>query len=205
VAGNWQFPKSFSQIHGHEFSQLLAATLALMSTDIQLVSINLDREQFIEEAYICELGRVQEAYPQIQVVVELTEHDGKVTNRQLIDAAARYVQSRIWICLDDVGTGDNQISLCNKLIRTSVSTNLPCKTFMVKKTMRRVSARIFSFGVSRQPCTTNFSPLKDLKMRLISKLRKTIMLILNKGTTLVDHTKSQRSQRYWWQITNLMN
>jgi hypothetical protein len=36
VAGNWQFPKSFSQIHGHEFSQLLAATLALMSTDIQL-------------------------------------------------------------------------------------------------------------------------------------------------------------------------
>lgn len=88
VAGNWQFPKSFSQIHGHEFSQLLAATLALMSTDIQLVSINLDREQFIEEAYICELGRVQEEYPQIQVVVELTEHDGKVTNRQLIDAAA---------------------------------------------------------------------------------------------------------------------
>ena len=115
VAGNWQFPKSFSQIHGHEFSQLLAATLALMSTDIQLVSINLDREQFIEEAYICELGRVQEEHPQIQVVVELTEHDGKVTNRQLIYAATCYVQSGIWICLDDVGTGDNQISFVQQI------------------------------------------------------------------------------------------
>ena len=43
VAGIWQFTKSSRQVHGHDFSTLLAATLAGVTTEITVVSITLAR------------------------------------------------------------------------------------------------------------------------------------------------------------------
>jgi EAL domain-containing protein (putative c-di-GMP-specific phosphodiesterase class I) len=75
------------------------------------VSINLDQPEFIDSSYIEELGRAQRVCSDMQIVVELTERPAGATITQLIDAASAYKLQDLWVCLDDVGTGANQIDL----------------------------------------------------------------------------------------------
>lgn len=113
--GQWRFPRDFGKFKANDFADLLTATIDALPTGVQLVSVNLDQPEFINEQYISQLGRVQHVCQNVQVIVELTERDRGVTHKQLTAAAAAYQAQGVWVCLDDVGTGANQLSLVEQM------------------------------------------------------------------------------------------
>lgn len=115
VDGKWHFPEDFGKFDPTDFADALIATLHLVLGNTQMVSINLDPDDFVSPRYVTELGRAQIACPDVQIIVELTEHPGHVSLKQLAAAADSYRKQDLWVCLDDVGTGQNQIDLVTTL------------------------------------------------------------------------------------------
>ncbi|WP_155287239.1 EAL domain-containing protein [Lacticaseibacillus zhaodongensis] len=115
VDGKWHFPDDFGKFDAAEFADALINTLHHVSGNTQMVSINLDPDDFVSTRYIHELSRAQFACPTVQIIVELTEHNGRVSLKQLAEAANSFRRHDLWVCLDDVGTGENQINLVSAL------------------------------------------------------------------------------------------
>ncbi|KRM56294.1 EAL domain-containing protein [Lacticaseibacillus sharpeae] len=113
--GQWRFPADFGKFTASEFAQTLVDTIGALPAGIQLVSINLDQPQFIDPQYIDQLGVAQRACPDTLIIVELTERPYNVPIAQLVTAAAAYQDLGLWVCLDDVGTGANQVDLVEAL------------------------------------------------------------------------------------------
>lgn len=115
VADQWRFPQDFGAYSATEIADLLIETVKTLGNRAQLLSLNLDRPEFIREDYVKEMARAQRACPQVQICVELTERPGDVSAKQLIDAASGYASANLWVCIDDVGTGDNELEVVGEL------------------------------------------------------------------------------------------
>jgi len=113
--GNWVFPQNFNQFSAQQIRDLAIASIKALPKNVALVSINLDQIQFIRPDFIAGMTQVQKACYPVEVVIELTERPQKVPLSDLIDAARQYQANQLWVCLDDVGTGDNTIRLANAL------------------------------------------------------------------------------------------
>ncbi|WKF85101.1 EAL domain-containing protein [Lacticaseibacillus pantheris] len=116
--GEWHLPADFGAFAVRDFDELLRATLATLPQDLQLVSLNLDQEQFVDPDYVAQLGRWhQSGGPQL--IIELTERMGvganQVTPVRLVEAARIYQEAGLRVCVDDVGTGANQPELVDVL------------------------------------------------------------------------------------------
>jgi EAL domain-containing protein (putative c-di-GMP-specific phosphodiesterase class I) len=116
--GEWQLPADFSKFSPSTMANLIGATLKTLPQDFELVSFNLDQEQFIYEAYTTLLVAVQ-AQLDYALVIELTERRGigrkTIQLDDLITAAQRFQAVGLRVCLDDVGTGENQTTLVDAL------------------------------------------------------------------------------------------
>lgn len=115
AADQWRFPKDFGVYPAAEIADLLIETVKALGNRAQLLSLNLDRPEFIRDDYVKEMGRAQRACPQVQLCVELTERSGNVSAEQLIHAASGYASANLWVCIDDVGTGDNELEVVGEL------------------------------------------------------------------------------------------
>lgn len=113
--GNWVFPQNFNQFSAQQIRDLAITSIKALPKNVALVSINLDQIQFIRPDFIAGMTQVQKACYPVEVVIELTERPQKVPLSDLIDAARQYQANQLWVCLDDVGTGDNTIRLANAL------------------------------------------------------------------------------------------
>lgn len=113
--GQWVFPKDFGKFSPKDIASLLVSTIKSLPDSIQLVSLNLDQPQFIDSKYATELGAAQRDCPDTQIIVELTEHKYGINTGQLRSAASALQQQRLWVCLDDVGTGANDITLAEQM------------------------------------------------------------------------------------------
>lgn len=116
--GNWHLPEDFSKFSAKTMAHLIAATLKTLPKDFELVSFNLDQEQFIDPQYTDLLVRVQ-AQLDYALVIELTErrvHGTKtIALSDLVTAAKHFTEVGLRVCLDDVGTGENQAALVDAL------------------------------------------------------------------------------------------
>lgn len=111
---HWQVPSDFTQFTASDIVALLDQTLAVLPTDLPLLSFNLDQAQFVDPEFVAALARLHAKRP-VELVVELTEHDDHVAVDALQQAAASYVQSGLHVCLDDVGNGANKQTLVEAL------------------------------------------------------------------------------------------
>ncbi|WP_125708290.1 EAL domain-containing protein [Lacticaseibacillus porcinae] len=116
--GEWELPADFSQFSPNTMANLIGATLKTLPQDFQLVSFNLDQAQFIDTKYIDLLVAVQ-AQLDYALVIELTERRGHgsatIALSDLVAAAQRFQEAGLRVCLDDVGTGENQLPLVEAL------------------------------------------------------------------------------------------
>ncbi|KRM87593.1 hypothetical protein [Lacticaseibacillus thailandensis] len=77
--GEWYLPSDFGQFKVSALDDLLGATFAGMPSDLLLVSLNLDEEQFADPEYYTQLGVCQrKGGPRL--IVELTERLGTGAN-----------------------------------------------------------------------------------------------------------------------------
>lgn len=114
----WQVPHDFSRFSAKMMCDLLVETLPTLPAAIQLVSLNLDQAQFIQSEY-CRLFAALNRKVPFQLAVELTERIGhgrvRVAVDELVKAATAFKAAGVSVCLDDVGTGENQSELVSKL------------------------------------------------------------------------------------------
>ncbi|KRM12292.1 EAL domain-containing protein [Paucilactobacillus suebicus] len=113
--GLWQLPEDFSRITSEELEKLLNSTIADLPANIELLSFNLEQDQFINPNYIDMVRRVQ-SKTDIDIYTELTERiTPGVTENQLYDGAKMFHDRGLLVCIDDVGTGENSPELVNYL------------------------------------------------------------------------------------------
>ncbi|KRM11428.1 EAL domain-containing protein [Paucilactobacillus suebicus] len=113
--GIWQLPDDFHKITSTQLERLLNETIESVPDTIQLLSFNLEPDQFINSEYIEMVARVQEK-TNIKIFTELTERGvPNVTADQLYDAAKKFHGQGSLVCIDDVGTGENSPSLVMRL------------------------------------------------------------------------------------------
>lgn len=117
-SSHWQVPHDFSRFTPEVMIGLMARTLPTLPDGLRLISFNLDQEQFVEPAYCRLTAELAKKLP-YQLVVELTERRGHgshpVAIADLEVAAKRFKQAGLTVCLDDVGTGENQQELVASL------------------------------------------------------------------------------------------
>lgn len=113
--GHWQLPEDFNAITPEEIEAMLIEAVKVMGPEIELLSFNLEQRQFIDPAYTAVIAKVQ-ATTAINLLTELTERqDGDITHEQLRQAANRFVDAGLTVCIDDVGTGANTEALVDAL------------------------------------------------------------------------------------------
>lgn len=114
----WQVPQDFSVFTPNIVVTLLTETLQTLPEGLELVSINLDQEQFVDPEFSRLLAELADNLS-FKLVVELTERQGhgdrKIAEADLIKSAKRFSTNGLAVCLDDVGTGENQLDLVQLL------------------------------------------------------------------------------------------
>lgn len=111
----WVLPADFNACTPDQMHQLLVQTIAALPDNIKLISFNLEQSQFIDERYINMVRDVQ-ATTSIEIFTELTERTApNVSLAQLKDAARKFHEAGLLVCIDDVGTGDNTPELVLEL------------------------------------------------------------------------------------------
>ncbi|WP_461226812.1 EAL domain-containing protein [Lacticaseibacillus suihuaensis] len=131
--GRWQLPADFNSYPPDDIARLLAQTLAAMPVTLDLVSFNLSQTQFVDDAFIQALRRVQ-AFRHMNLFVELTEAQEGITLAALQTAADAYVAAGIRVVLDDVGTGANQDVLVSALMPYTSEYKFALQNFPGQKT-----------------------------------------------------------------------
>ncbi|PIO85368.1 EAL domain-containing protein [Pediococcus damnosus] len=106
----WRIPKLFSEIPAPVIADTLTETTAKLVLKIGSVSVNLNRTQMMNAQINAALINAQDQLRPLRLNIELTEEPGdeKITNADLKPMFEHFIQRGMEICLDDVGTGDNQ-------------------------------------------------------------------------------------------------
>jgi EAL domain-containing protein (putative c-di-GMP-specific phosphodiesterase class I) len=115
IADQWTFPQDFGRFDADDIATLLEQTVKSVRKETQMVSINLDQPEFSRADYLQALPKLQAKLPDMQLCVELTERPNDVAKAALVSAARTYQKAGLWVCIDDVGTGDNQLPLVQAL------------------------------------------------------------------------------------------
>lgn len=141
----WVLPEDFSVFNAQQVTTLLAATLQVLPQTLTLVSFNLDQAQFIDPEYCQRLVAVQAQTP-IHIYIELTERSGapqqSVSIQQLVQAAKRYHDAGLRVCLDDVGSGENTLQLVNALSDYTDEYKFALQNFRQDYTWPEVEAKL---------------------------------------------------------------
>ncbi|MFD1483793.1 EAL domain-containing protein [Lacticaseibacillus baoqingensis] len=105
--GQWLLPENFSALSVAIIEPLLVQTIAAMPSKVQMLSFNLEQDQFIDPAFLAMVLRVEQ-HASIRLFIELTERLAPgVHEDQLVQAAKRFADHDLLVCIDDVGTGQN--------------------------------------------------------------------------------------------------
>ncbi|MCI1985111.1 MAG: EAL domain-containing protein [Lactobacillus sp.] len=113
--GQWVLPANFSALTVDSIEPLLVTTIAAMPANIELLSFNLEQDQFIDPAFMAMAMRVN-AQTSLRLFLELTERLAPgVTEDQLVVAAQHYADHGVLVCVDDVGTGQNSPQMVHRM------------------------------------------------------------------------------------------
>lgn len=113
--GQWSLPGDFNTISAIDIRRMLSEALLHLDFTTKLVSFNLEQRQFIDPEYVDAVALAQSRTP-IKLITELTERpDAQVTLAQLQRGAKRFHDAGLEVCIDDVGTGSNDLTLVEAL------------------------------------------------------------------------------------------
>lgn len=149
IADQWTFPQNFGRFNAENIAILLAQTVKAVSKETQMLSINLDQPEFARADYLETLPQLQAQLPDMQLCVELTERPYGVAQAALVSAARTYQEAGLWVCIDDVGTGDNQLSLVQALSPYVQEYKFALQNFHDKKTSSRWCRHYYNFGANK--------------------------------------------------------
>ncbi|WP_243681177.1 EAL domain-containing protein [Lacticaseibacillus manihotivorans] len=127
--GRWSLPTDFNAITATDIRRMPSEALLHLDFTTELISFNLEQRQFIDPDYVEAVALVQSRTP-ITLITELTERaDDTVTLEQLQRGAKRFHDAGLKVCIDDVGTGSNNLDLVTALALTWMNINLLCRTY----------------------------------------------------------------------------
>ncbi len=113
--GRWSLPTDFNAITATDIRRMLSEALLHLDFTTELISFNLEQRQFVDPDYVEAVALVQSRTP-IALITELTERaDDTVTLEQLQRGAKRFHDAGVKVCIDDVGTGSNDLDLVTAL------------------------------------------------------------------------------------------
>ncbi|WP_054650812.1 EAL domain-containing protein [Lacticaseibacillus pantheris] len=118
VHDGWRPPRSFASIPAHTIAEVLVETTAKLALKIGSVSVNLNRTQLLNPEINRSLIQAQNFLRPLRLNVELTEEkeDAPVTMAQMRPMLEAYVERGMQVCLDDVGSGENQLDHVRQLV-----------------------------------------------------------------------------------------
>lgn len=130
VNDQWRVPMDFSLITPSLFAPIVAEAIHHLPGKTKAM-INLDHDQFVDRQMLQALVAVQQQVPDHQLIIELTEHSNGVSvlETALVDAAHFINAHGLKLSLDDVGSGENQISLLRPLLPFSVEVKFALQNF----------------------------------------------------------------------------
>lgn len=134
TADGWRPPFNFSEVPSHEMAEVLVATTKQLSLKIGSVSVNLNRQQLMDDEVREAIIQSQNLLRPLKLVVELTEEPGgeKWTNDQLIPLIKQFVDYGMEFSLDDVGTGENKLDQIKELVPYASEMKFAIQNFKAK-------------------------------------------------------------------------
>lgn len=114
----WRPPANFSDVPSHLMAQVLVATTKLLSLKIGSVSININRNQLMDEKVRDAIIEAQRILRPLRLVVELTEDTPNKdwSNEEYISMIKEFIDYGMDFSLDDCGTGTNQMDQIKDMI-----------------------------------------------------------------------------------------
>ncbi|MQS75931.1 EAL domain-containing protein [Companilactobacillus halodurans] len=114
----WRPPANFSDVPSHLMAKLLIDTTSLLSLKIGSVSVNINRNQLMDQEVRAAIIEAQKNLRPLRLVVELTEDkpDYDWKNSQLIPLIKDFINYGMDFSLDDCGTGVNQLDQIKDLV-----------------------------------------------------------------------------------------
>ena len=114
----WRPPANFSDVPSHLMAQVLVATTKLLSLKIGSVSVNINRNQLMDEEVRDAIIEAQRILRPLRLVVELTEDTPSKnwSNEEYISLIKEFIDYGMDFSLDDCGTGTNQMEQIKDMI-----------------------------------------------------------------------------------------
>ena len=114
----WRIPASFSDIDSNIVADLLIRTTKTLSTKVNQLSININRDQLMTTSISNALVQSQKQLYPTRLIVELTEDNNSktYTHEEILSHMKIFWENNIQVSLDDVGSGLNQYDDIQQLL-----------------------------------------------------------------------------------------
>ncbi len=114
----WRPPANFSDVPSNIMAEVLVATTKLLSLKIGSVSVNINRNQLMDEKVRAAIIESQRILRPLRLVVELTEDtpDKDWSNDEYVSLIKEFINYGMDFSLDDCGTGTNQLDQITDMV-----------------------------------------------------------------------------------------
>ncbi|WP_338214218.1 EAL domain-containing protein [Companilactobacillus muriivasis] len=114
----WRIPESFSDIDSNIVADLLIRSTKTLSTKVNQLSININRDQLMTTSIANALVQSQKQIYPTKLIVELTEDNNlkTYTHEEILSHMKIFWENNIQVSLDDVGSGLNQYDDIQQLL-----------------------------------------------------------------------------------------
>lgn len=108
----WRPPENFAKVPASTIANTLVLSTAKLAIKVGSVSVNLNRNQMMNPFIIDALIKSQDQLRPMKLNIELTEEEdgSKISNAELFPILGKFLERGMELCLDDVGTGENQLN-----------------------------------------------------------------------------------------------
>lgn len=146
--GHWQLPADFEAIPFDTQLLLLQNVVAKLGTKVHYISVNLNRAQFIDPTTINELISFQQKNRTVRLVAELTEEVliTPQSSQEILASAELLALSGVQLSLDDVGTGENQLSRIQPLLPYTTEIKFAIQNFRHEGNQALVPAKLYEWN-----------------------------------------------------------
>jgi FOG: EAL domain len=127
----WRPPANFSDVPSHLMAQVLVETTKLLSLKIGSVSVNINRNQLMDEEVRDAIIEAQRILRPLRLVVELTEDtpNQNWSNEEYISLIKEFIDYGMDFSLDDCGTGTNQMDQIKDMIPLAAEIKFAIQNF----------------------------------------------------------------------------
>ena len=140
----WRIPESFSDIDSNIVANLLVRTTKTLSTKVNQLSININRDQLMTTSISNALVQSQKQLYPTRLIVELTEDNNSktYTHEEILSHMKIFWENNIQVSLDDVGSGLNQYDDIQQLLPFASELKFALQNFSDKLVDREIQNKI---------------------------------------------------------------